>query len=221
MISRSARPIRLAIVNDYDVVVAGVTAMLAPYADRVEVVELDNRALLTGSVDVVLLDTFGQLHHERAHLRDLVAQSKAQVVVFTWSLNRPYLDQARGDGAAGYLSKALTAAEIVEGLEAIHAGEPVPPHLTEQGDKHAGDWPGSAHGLSLRESEVLVYITQGLSNLEIAETCYLGINTVKTYVRTTYRKIGVTRRSQAVRFGILHGFEPERTSAVQRGPVEL
>ena len=57
---------------------------------------------------------------------------------------------------------------------------------------------------------MLALITQGLSNQEIAERSYLSINSVKTYIRTAYRKIGVTRRSQAVVWGMQHGFEPDR-----------
>jgi DNA-binding NarL/FixJ family response regulator len=52
--------------------------------------------------------------------------------------------------------------------------------------------------LSPREREVLILIGQGLSNNDIAETMFLGINTVKTYVRSAYRKIGATSRTRAV-----------------------
>ena len=77
-----------------------------------------------------------------------------------------------------------------------------------------GDWPGREQGLSARESEVLALITQGLSNQEIAERTYLSINSVKTYIRTGYRKIGVSRRSQAVAWGMRHGFEPDRMRSI-------
>ena len=77
-----------------------------------------------------------------------------------------------------------------------------------------GEWPGREFGLSSRESEVLALITQGLSNQEIAERTYLSINSVKTYIRTAYRKIEVTRRAQAVAWGMRHGFEPDRMRSV-------
>ena len=76
-------------------------------------------------------------------------------------------------------------------------------------------WPGREWGLTEREAEVLALITQGLSNQEIAERSYLSINSVKTYIRTAYRKIGVTRRSQAVVWGMKHGFEPDRVRVVE------
>jgi DNA-binding NarL/FixJ family response regulator len=59
--------------------------------------------------------------------------------------------------------------------------------------------------LSSREIEVLRCIASGLSNDEVAKELYLGINTIKTYIRTAYRKIGVDRRSQAVLWAIENG----------------
>lgn len=52
--------------------------------------------------------------------------------------------------------------------------------------------------LSERERDVLCLIATGLSNQEIADRLFLGVNTVKTYIRTAYRKIRVQSRSQAV-----------------------
>ena len=74
----------------------------------------------------------------------------------------------------------------------------------------AGDWPGHETGLSARESEIIALITKGLTNQEIAERAYVGINSVKSDIRSAYRKIGVTRRSQAVVWGMQNGFEPDR-----------
>lgn len=52
--------------------------------------------------------------------------------------------------------------------------------------------------LSVREREVLLLVASGCSNQEIAASLYVSPNTVKTYLRTAYRKVGVSRRSQAV-----------------------
>jgi hypothetical protein len=56
---------------------------------------------------------------------------------------------------------------------------------------------------------------RGLSNQEIAEAIFLSINSVKTYIRTAYRKIGVTRRQLAVIWALQHGF----TAEIRRAPV--
>jgi DNA-binding CsgD family transcriptional regulator len=75
---------------------------------------------------------------------------------------------------------------------------------------NGADWPGRTEGLSDRESEVLALITQGLSNADVARLTYLSPNTVKSYIRTIYRKIGVASRTQAVLWGISNGFAPDR-----------
>jgi DNA-binding CsgD family transcriptional regulator len=71
-------------------------------------------------------------------------------------------------------------------------------------------------GLTPREAEIVGLIVSGLSNREIGERLQLSINSVKTYIRTAYRKIGVERRAQAVLWGIQHGFEPDVLRRVQR-----
>ena len=58
--------------------------------------------------------------------------------------------------------------------------------------------------LSRREAQVLHLVSEGLSNQEIADRLYLSINSVKTYIRTAYGKIGVSRRVQAVAWAIRH-----------------
>lgn len=56
--------------------------------------------------------------------------------------------------------------------------------------------------LSAREREVLLLVATGSTNQEVADTLYVSLNTVKTYLRTAYRKIGVSRRSQAVLWAV-------------------
>jgi DNA-binding CsgD family transcriptional regulator len=60
-------------------------------------------------------------------------------------------------------------------------------------------------GLTGREVEVLELIAEGLTNQEIADRVYISINSVKTYIRSAYRKIGVNSRSQAAVWGLQHG----------------
>ena len=213
-------PIRLAIVNDYEIVVAGVAAMLAPHQERVTVVELDSGLPVMSQVDVILYDTFGQVQGDGVDLEDLVRDSGARVVIFSWNLQHDLVERAIEHGAAGYLSKGLGADEIVEALEQVRAGKVVVPAEQEPVDRGAGVWPGREFGLTEREAEVLALITQGLSNQEIAERSYLSINSVKTYIRTAYRKIGVTRRSQAVVWGMKHGFEPDRVRVVETATTD-
>jgi DNA-binding CsgD family transcriptional regulator len=65
------------------------------------------------------------------------------------------------------------------------------------------DSDGALAELSAREMEILRIISQGLSNEDVANRMFLSINTVKSDIRSAYRKIGVTSRSQAVRWGLI------------------
>lgn len=206
----AAAPITVALIDDYDVVVAGVAAMLAPYRDQVQVVEIDTNRPLATDVDIALLDSFAQVDAAE-DVRVLVRNPRARhVVVYTWNFHPDLIEQARAEGVHGYVSKTLSARELVDALRAIHAGEIVvsdPPPQSRPG--RARDWPGRHEGLTDREAEILALITQGKSNADIAAVTFLSPNTIKSYIRTTYRKIGVTSRTLAVLWGVAHGFQPD------------
>lgn len=213
--ARDVRPVRVAVVNDYEIVVAGITAVLAPYADRVVVLERTAGLPVVSDVDVVLYDTFAERTGGDVAIDDLTGDG-ARLVVFSWATGPAVVDAALAAGASGFVSKGTTAADLVDVLERVHAGEVVRP--AEDGAAPAatpvgelGRWPGGELGLSQRESEVLALICRGMSNEEITAHAFIGINTVKTHIRTLYRKIGVTRRTQAVLWGHAHGFEPDRS----------
>jgi DNA-binding CsgD family transcriptional regulator len=82
-----------------------------------------------------------------------------------------------------------------------------------------GAWPGKDKGLTPRESEVIAMITQGLSNAEIANRASLSINSVKSYIRTSYRKMGVTSRTNAVLWGLQNGFSRHPARTQMRPPA--
>ncbi|QIK76855.1 LuxR C-terminal-related transcriptional regulator [Nocardioides piscis] len=210
------RSLRLAIVDDYPVVVAGVAAFLA--AERIDVVETGAMASVVSDVDIVLYDTFGQVDGVGLDLEDFVRDSGAKVVVYSWNLEPRMVVQALAGGASGYLSKVLTGPQVVDALERVMRGEVVVitgDHETSVGG--AGDWPGRSVGLSPREAEMIALITQGLSNQEIADRVFISINSVKMFIRSAYRKMGVTRRTEAVMWAVKNGFEPETLRTVNPG----
>jgi two-component system, NarL family, response regulator LiaR len=217
VMSTSGAPVRVAIVNDYELVVVGVAALLLPYRERVEVIELDANLPVLRTVDVVLYDTFGQVQGKGIDMARLRDGGPAKVAIYSWNLHHELVQESLDAGAAGYISKGLDAAELVEAIERIHSGQVVIPSgggsVTQ---KPESAYPGKEQGLTVRESEIIALITQGLSNREIAERSYLSINSVKTYIRTAYRKMGVERRSQAVLWGIKHGFEPDVVRHLKR-----
>ncbi|SBS77732.1 Response regulator containing a CheY-like receiver domain and an HTH DNA-binding domain [uncultured Mycobacterium sp.] len=204
-------PITVALVDDYDVVVQGVANMLNPYRDRVVVAELDSTMPVKDPVDVVLYDSFAQPESDHEEIGVLVANPCARrVVVYTWNFHPDLIASARERGAHGYLSKTLPARDLVAALEAVHRGEVIITDSAPRARSAPGtDWPGRGEGLSDREAEILALITQGKSNADVARLTYLSPNTVKSYIRTLYRKLGVGSRTQAVLWGMNHGFTPD------------
>ena len=159
------RPITVALVDDYDVVLMGVAKIIDRYRDRVVVAEIDANEPVDDVVDIVLYDCFAQPESDHEHIAVLIDNPRARhVVVYTWNFHPELIETARKQGVHGYLSKALPARELIAALEAVHAGEVVisdPPGRS--GGVNGLDWPGRSEGLSERESEILALITQGLA----------------------------------------------------------
>lgn len=204
-------PITVALVDDYDVVLLGLAHMFDGYEDRVRVVEIDSRESIEDPIDVVMYDSFAQPESDQDEIDALVRNPRAgRVVVYTLNFHPSLVASAIDRGVHGYLSKAIHAEQLVESIEAIYAGEKI---IEDAGQRvksiDALDWPGKAEGITDRESEILALITQGKSNADVATLTYLSPNTVKSYIRSIYRKINVGSRTQAVLWGVGHGFTPD------------
>lgn len=188
------RPVRVALVNDYELVVRGLESMLAPYSERIEVVEMDVGGIPTTPVQVALFDTFpGRLEALERVRRMCAASTVEHVVLYTWDARSEFVQMAKTMGIDAVVLKAASAATLVEVIEQVARGEPVPwtddvstprPHRTGE-------------QLSERELEVAALIARGLSNREIAAELFLSTDTVKTYVKRLFRKLGVNNRALA------------------------
>ena len=115
--STAADPIRVAIVNDYEVVVRGLADMLSGYAERVRVVELQVRDGVSTDVDLVLYDTYSRPREDPRGVQELNEDEHVDAVaVYTWNFEPELIDGALAAGARGYLAKTLPAKELVESL---------------------------------------------------------------------------------------------------------
>jgi two-component system, NarL family, response regulator LiaR len=189
--------LRVAIVNDYEVIVAGVRAVLAPHGRQVDVVELDVEQNPVHRVDVALFDTYGQPGLGIPRVRSLVHSDRvAAVAVYTWALSQASRQAALQAGARGLIAKAVPAQTLVESLWAVAGGQ-----VVDTGGFRGvmqGPWPGSQWGLTARESETLALLAIGMANRSIAEALFVSENTVRTHLKAVFRKLSVTSRSQAV-----------------------
>ncbi|GAA2107525.1 response regulator transcription factor [Kocuria atrinae] len=202
-------PITLALVNDYPVVIEGLARMLANH-ERLTVNDLSSGEPPNREVDLVLYDAFAAKDRGKYDVIRLLEDTQnRKLVIYTWNVAEDQVQKALDLGIHGFLSKELTADQLTDALVRIHEGERLvlPEPVSEE--SNMADWPGRHAGLSPRESEVVALITQGATNDEIARTCYLSINSVKSYIRSAYRKMGVERRAQAVLWGVQNGMEPK------------
>ena len=98
--------------------------MLAPYADRVRVVELDSMLPVHTPVDVVLFDAYGR-QRVSSVVAQTIAETDAKVVIYTWHLPAAMVQEALEAGAAACVTKTLEAPDLVAAIEKVHAGSVV------------------------------------------------------------------------------------------------
>ncbi|MCB0517851.1 MAG: response regulator transcription factor [Lewinellaceae bacterium] len=119
------------------------------------------------------------------------------------------------EGVKGYLSKTATPSDLMEALETVSRGEIfVLPYASAQSDscqQHLEDHPEFQDdfkkrlGLSRREQEILVLISQGLSSQRIGKTLYISKHTVETHRKNILRKLDFNSSTELVRFAVQHG----------------
>ncbi|MFC4912686.1 response regulator [Actinomadura gamaensis] len=212
-------PVRVVLVDDHEMILAGLSAMLAGFAGRVRVVGqagtgAEAARLVTAlRPDVALLDV--RLGPESGldlcrTLTRLVPETR--VVFLSVYDDEQYVFEALRAGAAGYLLKRVDGPELVRRLEEVARGETViDPTLAGRMVVTAARltrgefWPGADRGLTQRESEVLSLLVTGLSNRAIASRLVLSEETVKSHLRALYRKLEVTDRSAAVAVALREG----------------
>ncbi|MFB9314602.1 helix-turn-helix transcriptional regulator [Nocardioides plantarum] len=188
------------VVSPLPAVAAGLRTMLTAHP---AVAVVDEHHPLPSDPDVVLYDAHA-LVDGGADLERLLATPSLVLAVCN-GLRPALAGEASARGAHGTIDLGTDRDGLVESvLSAIGAAR--------SGASGPATGPGSLRrlgasaGLTPREVDVLSQITQGLSNQEIAEQSYLSINSVKTYIRSAYRRIGVTSRAQAVVWCVQNGF---------------
>ncbi len=212
-------PLRITLVDDSDLASAGLATLLAPYGDRVVVVDYRDALAAPHDLDVVLYEPMGQSSMASSLLRDLQASGGARAAVFSWAAP----DQLPAAETSPHLAKSLTAPQLVVSLERLVEGRletapardrPTQPAVASPRAVPAFDEQPTDVGLTPREGQIVGLIVTGLSNREIGEELDLSVNSVKTYIRSAYRKMGVERRTQAVLWGLAQGGNSPHTPAL-------
>lgn len=200
-------------------VIEGLKAMLASFKNRVrvvgEAVGAENAIGVIESLqpDIVLCDVRMQGASGLDLCRTIRERNPAsKVILLSVYEDEQYLFQALRVGASGYLLKGISSDELVRQLEYVQGGSTaIDAGLAARAADTAARlqrdefWPGARQGLSQRESEILSFVVAGLSNRGIAGKLVIGDETVKSHLRSIYRKLGVNDRTAAVAVALREG----------------
>ncbi|MBY8873854.1 response regulator transcription factor [Micromonospora sp. PLK6-60] len=195
--------ISILLVDDHPVVRAGVAGMLDGEPDLAVVGEAASGAEAVTAAralrpDVVLMDLrMPGLDGVAATAQVLAAAPATRVVVLTTYETDADILRAVEAGAAGYLLKDVSRADLVQAVRTAARGGTVLAPSVATRLLHQVRRP-ARESLSPRETEVLRLVARGLSNAEIGRELHIGEATVKTHLLRSFAKLGVSDRTAAV-----------------------
>ncbi|MCW2575933.1 MAG: two component transcriptional regulator, LuxR family [Modestobacter sp.] len=202
--------IRVLVVDDHEVVLTGLTALLGCTGDLVCVgTATDGDEALAeverSSPDVVLLDLSMRGRDGLSVVRALRDAGRDVGVLVLTSFQEPErVLEVLQAGADGYLLKDTQAERILDGVRSVAAGgAPLDPTVARclLGDLRQQ---ASTDGLTDREREVLELVRQGLPNKSIARRLHITERTVKAHVTNILQRLGVSDRTQAALWAERH-----------------
>jgi two-component system, NarL family, response regulator DevR len=207
---------RVLLVDDHEVVRLGLKALLErhPQFDIVGEASSAREALekvANNHPDVVVMDirlpgTSGIEACEEITSRF----PETRVLMLTSYAEDEMLFSAIRAGASGYVLKQIGGEELVRALEAVARGEAlldpaVTQRVFQEVRRAVKEEEASAFAhLSQQEKHVLLLVSEGKTNREIAKALFLGEGTVRNYVSSILSKLGVSNRAEAAAYAVEH-----------------
>jgi DNA-binding NarL/FixJ family response regulator len=204
--------ISVMLVDDHEVVRAGLRALFAQDADLDVVAEAGSVADAIDKAaqhrpDIVLMDLRLPDGTGIEACREILsANAAARVLFLTSHSDEDAVVSTILAGAAGYLLKEVGAQVLLGAIRLVHAGQSIlDPKVAKavvermsmlQGNSKAANKP-SKDSLSPQERRILALVVKGKTNKEIGKALGLSDKTVKNYLSNAFQKMHVGRRSQA------------------------
>ncbi|MDA9462393.1 MULTISPECIES: response regulator transcription factor [Enterococcus] len=206
--------IKVLLVDDHEMVRLGVSSYLSIQEDIEVIGEAEDgrqgyEKAMALRPDVILMDLVMEemdgIESTKAILKDW---PEAKIIIVTSFIDDEKVYPAIEAGATGYLLKTSTAHEIADAIRATQRGERVlEPEVTSKMMEKMSrrNEPILHDDLTNRENEILMLISEGKSNQEIADELFITLKTVKTHVSNILAKLEVEDRTQAAIYAFKHG----------------
>lgn len=208
--------INIAIADDHALIREGLSKILSYENDLNIVVESSSgedliRKIEGLDVDIVLLDInmYGLDGIETLKIIKKKCE-KIKIIILTVEKQRRKIREAMDFDASGYVLKESAGSEITNAIRTVYAGgKYIDKSLIDSfiNDVNIEGRNNLLDSLTNRELRILLEISNGLKNKDIAEKLYLSEKTIKNYVTTIFKKIGVEDRVHATIFAINNGIE--------------
>lgn len=202
-------PIRVMIVDDHGMVRRGLTAYLLSASDIEVVAEARNgqeaiRVCETEQLDVILMDLIMPELGGIAATRAIHTKwPEIQVIALTSFQEKELVQEALQAGAISYLLKNISGEDLAEAIRSSYAGRSMlAKEAVEALVRAKNDEDLVGRDLTIREREVLRYLTKGMTNPEIAQALSISRSTVKAHVSNILSKLGVSNRAEAIALAI-------------------
>ncbi|WP_230135126.1 response regulator transcription factor [Peribacillus frigoritolerans] len=210
--------IKVLFVDDHEMVRIGVSAYLSAQSDIEVIGEADNglkavELAMELRPDVILMDlVMPEMDGIEATKRIIEKWPEAKIIIVTSFLDDEKVYPALEAGATSYMLKTSKASEIARAVRSTFQGQSVlEPEVTgKMMEKLRRPKITQLHEqLTNREMEILLLMTQGKTNQEIADELYIALKTAKVHVSNILSKLAVQDRTQAVIYAFKHSLVQE------------
>ncbi|MCA1064160.1 response regulator transcription factor [Rossellomorea sp. AcN35-11] len=205
--------IKVVFVDDHEMVRIGVSSYLSAQADIDVVGEASDgkegvELALEMRPDIILMDlVMKEMDGIQATKEIIQTWPEAKIIIVTSFLDDDKVYPALEAGAVSYMLKTSKASEIAEAVRKTYNGQSIlEPEVTgKMMTRMRQKTVTHPHEeLTNRELEILLLMTQGKTNQEIADELFIALKTVKTHVSNILSKLGVQDRTQAVIYAFKH-----------------
>jgi DNA-binding NarL/FixJ family response regulator len=207
---------RIVLVDDHEVVRLGLKALLEHHPQFEVVAEAGNAKDAIEQVerhqpDVVLMDIRLPGASGIEACEEIVQNfPQTRVIMLTSYAEDEMLFSAIRAGASGYVLKQIGGDDLIKAVEAVGRGEAlldpaVTQRVFQEVRRAVKEEEASAFAnLSQQERHVLLLVSEGKTNREIAKALFLGEGTVRNYVSSILSKLGVSNRAEAAAYAVEH-----------------